>query len=286
MKLREYLGSPKGFDEALTHGFPAAVALPEEELEPPRPRTSVAIPRSSMASHRGATNDASKFLRNEVLSWLENSDEEDNSIDEMAQHAVDEETGQSSPSIDDTNETFDVDDYPDRDEISSPEMQSPITPHNMDFITSIRPKSARYAPHALPAASMPASPRSPPPMTQIEWPLSNRTHDYPGAYSTPASPSTPAWPAAREMTIRMTLTRPELRASDESIYGNHTTGPGSTPTRFVRKQVAADPMELPSLHEITLEGEEHERAASIAAGRGHARKKSLWRKMSIGGIRK
>lgn len=279
LKLREYLGSPRGFDEALQHGFPSAMPTPDQDYGRASISTrATAQPRSSLASHRGGINDAQKFLRNEVLSWLDNSDdEEEEDVDEATEENRDDISERKVVFVpteeSDDAEGFDIDNYleHDQDDGSSPELASPITPHTADFIPLSRPKSARYTPHPLPAASMPISPRSPPPI-QGDWPLVNRVHDYPGAYSTPVSPSTPAWPAAREMTIRMTLTRPELRASDEQIYGNHGQA------RVLRK-AGTDPMELPPLQQLSLQ-EVAPRSKS-----GNTKRRSLWRKMSKGGLK-
>ena len=74
--------------------------------------------------------------------------------------------------------------------------------------------------HELPPS--PASPTSPISPSKVKKQHSRHakkyTYDSPSAYVAPRSPPM-IGPAPRQMTLRMTLTRPELRAADEDIYG-------------------------------------------------------------------
>lgn len=167
MKLREYLASPEGFDEALKFGFPRSTTAPRlqprEERRPPMHHRGMSV---------GARNFSRRFSNSELLaspitiptSVLTEEDEESDSAEELEEP--------STPSINGASHHF----------------------------SSYRP-SSNSSNHSLTS------------MGQVSLARSARSGSA----------------GDRDMTLRMTLTRPELRAPEEELYGRqqkehlHTT---------------------------------------------------------------
>ena len=66
-------------------------------------------------------------------------------------------------------------------------------------------------------------------------------YDSPAAYMAPRSPPATPVAAPRQMTLRMTLTRPELRATDEEIYGRSRSKTEPPVRQYAPKQGKAAP---------------------------------------------
>lgn len=147
-KLRMYLASPQKFDEAVEFGFPShagpdAVA-PRYQLPP------------IATDARNFSRDMQTFLRDDKVSFLEDTEEEDKGLES------------------------------DHDSIA--DVDSPVTPSSVG-------QSFRY--HTRKQSSNMSSMDSNglPPI----HPMAGRLN--------------------REMTLRMTLTRPDLRADEDQLYG-------------------------------------------------------------------
>ena len=99
--------------------------------------------------------------------------------------------------------------------------QLPSRPNVRESMT--KPLPLRPYENTLPVspAIEPHSPRfTPDSLMQHSRVAKNYSYDSPSAYVTPRTPPiTPLDGGPRQMTLRMTLTRPELRAADEDIYG-------------------------------------------------------------------
>lgn len=122
--------------------------------------------------------------------------------------------------------------------------QEPVTPSSHIPRAAAHPTFENAAPTAVRRTKTPhhksqqnlrASMAKDLPPLPLEWPptskkqpLHNYNYDSPSAYVSPRSPPAPPAEIPRQMTLRMTLTRPELRATEEEIYGrarSHTDPP-------------------------------------------------------------
>lgn len=187
-KLRQYLASPQKFDEALTYGFPSS---PQQDDDEPEPRRS---PPST------ANNDAKAFLHGEAMSFMDG-------LEMDLPPEVDDEARSEAP--------------------SEPDTDSPSTPGDAEWSwrTSKYNRLSIFGglnTDSLPSLSLNAYQ---PPVPPVRRPPP--TSPAPAMPRSPLllyDPSVPAAPDAsnllnREMTLRMTLTRPDLRADDEALYG-------------------------------------------------------------------
>lgn len=90
------------------------------------------------------------------------------------------------------------------------------------------------------------------------------------------------WPGERQMTLRITLTRPELRASDQEIYGmpytdnsEYDDGEESDDA----EDFGTDPLALPSLHEYEEDMLSMSRTRTANSASPVRKSTSLWRKV-------
>ena len=203
-KPRQNLPSPQKFDEALTYGFPSS---PQPDEDGPEPRRS---PPST------ANNDAKAFLQGDVMSFIDRleTDPPPEAEDEAGSEAA-----------------------------SEPDTDSPSTPGDADWSwrTSKYNRLSIFGgldTDSLPSLSLNAY-QIPPLPTRRPPPTSP-------APATPRSPlllydpALPPGPGAsnllnREMTLRMTLTRPDLRADDEQLYGWQTQQQRSGPLQQLQQ---------------------------------------------------
>ncbi|KAF2682838.1 hypothetical protein K458DRAFT_306591 [Lentithecium fluviatile CBS 122367] len=147
-KLRMYLASPQKFDEAVEFGFPSqagADTTPHRYQLPP-----------IATDARNFSRDMHTFLRDDKVSFLEDTEEEDKGLES------------------------------DRDSIV--DMDSPVTPSSVgqSFRCHTRQMSSNIS--SLDSNGLPPI-----------HPMAGRLN--------------------REMTLRMTLTRPDLRADEDQLYG-------------------------------------------------------------------
>ncbi|TVY55946.1 hypothetical protein LCER1_G003438 [Lachnellula cervina] len=168
LKLRVYLASPQKFDEAIEFGFPSLDGTDKENNPPRRISKEQAL---KGRSSRDAAGFKSSFATDGGISFL-----------------------------DDAASLFD-------DDVSMPDLDSPITPEGID--TSCRPP-----PRTSTSAYAYSGVKS-----------SNTSADYSHLGITkptvvkPQDGYTQAMAGSREMTLRMTLTRPDLRADETTLYG-------------------------------------------------------------------
>jgi hypothetical protein len=202
-KLRQYLASPQKFDEALTYGFPSSPQPDEEAGDPSR-----SPPPSS-------NNDAKAFLQGDVISFIDGL--------EIDLEAPEDEAGSEAA--------------------SEPDTDSPSTPGDADWSwrtskynrlsifggldTDSLPSLSLNAYQSPPAARRPP-PTSPAPAMPSRSPL--LLYD-PAFLPAPGATNLPN----REMTLRMTLTRPDLRANDEQLYGWQTQQQKSGPLQHLQQ---------------------------------------------------
>ncbi|KAL9069059.1 MAG: hypothetical protein Q9157_006303 [Trypethelium eluteriae] len=276
-KLRLYLGSPQKFDEAVEFGFPSTMQTTEDEINPlekslQQPPHGNRILNNDLQRFLAGTQDSLAFLdiSDETSAFLE--DEEDNS-DNRLDNLIDDHKGSL---VADTSSVSDLED--------------PSTPSSEldDQFEMVGPTPGHYLPSKKPSlASMKSSatPTSTTSSTLTPTPTRKRKPSDPEPPQTnkplPPSPSTlPLRPrpsdsyerallSNREMTLRLTLTRPDLRAADEDIYGwqnefQHSYSASNTNKKLrVRQlQLNADPLALEDLPPLV----EDERGAMGAFG--------------------
>lgn len=197
-KLRTYLASPQKFDEAVEFGFPSAGATAEVGGD-----GAVAATTTTTASRyqlppirtdaRGFSRDMQTFLREDRVSFLEDNDDDDDDEDVEGEGEVDLET----------------------DAESITDVESPVTPSsaaNMSMSTSTSTSTSTsfrnggrgHARHISPSTF--SSLDSSSGMRGVQPPRGGG-----GGLA-----------LNREMTLRMTLTRPDLRADEEQLYGWQT----------------------------------------------------------------
>ncbi|TVY24584.1 hypothetical protein LHYA1_G006288 [Lachnellula hyalina] len=168
LKLRVYLASPQKFDEAIEFGFPALDGTDKENNPPRRMSKEQAL---KGRSSKDAAGFKSSFATDGGISFL-----------------------------DDTASLFD-------DDVSMPDLDSPITPQGPDIVYRPPPRTSTSA-YAYSGAKS-----------------SKTSADYSHLGITkptvvkPQDGYTQAMAGSREMTMRMTLTRPDLRADETTLYG-------------------------------------------------------------------
>ena len=181
LKLRVYLASPQKFDEAIEFGFPS---IEDAEIRP--------MSRPSLSTRRFATAPPSASVEKTFF--------ED-----------------STPSVVDALDLDSESEYEDEaDEIQSlPERHSPYTPLESQFAETylLSPSvasqpsstSATFSHRTQQQASPPLIPQAP----VLSKPTIRRD---------PSEPLAQVLAGNREMTLRMTLTRPDLRADEGVMY--------------------------------------------------------------------
>jgi hypothetical protein len=197
-KLRQYLASPQKFDEALTYGFPSS---PQPDEDGPERRLS---PPST------ANNDAKAFLQGHDMPFIDGLEMD------LPPEAEDEAGSEAA---------------------SEPDTDSPSTPGDADWSwrTSKYNRLSIFGgldTDSLPSLSLNAYQL--PPLPTRRPPPTSPAPAMPRSPLLLYDPALPPAPGAsnllnREMTLRMTLTRPDLRADDEALYGwqsqQHKAGP-------------------------------------------------------------
>lgn len=180
MKLKEYLGSSDElFDEVIERGFPSPTQL-ENEGEPPKP-TQVRQSRRKLT----AIADYQRALKEDSLAFLDVSDDDDDEADDdLDNNDEDLFAAQSAPAMTTIPEAVGNTHYHSGTALSDGP-DTPITPRNTTFPTT---------------QSSDASPRS----------ALSRDRLFTPSF---------VFGGDRDPTLRITLTRPELRASDDEIYG-------------------------------------------------------------------
>ena len=252
-KLRLYLGSAQKFDEAIEFGFPSVKKLAKHNTTP-----SKAPVQHHALDNRVLNSDVQKFLtsNDDSLSFLDLSDEpshvselEGDNVDIGSEHAIDE---LKEPLVPDNSSLSDLEDPKTPSTVCEDqfEMVGPTPGH---YLTSRKPSLASLkvspdpgtaTPLALPSRNSSAfdsantkykSEKPLPPDPFDNAPRSRKSHLFDsyerGLFSN------------REMTLRLTLTRPELRASEEEIYGwQNDMG-----TSKLSKHLHSDPLALEEL---------------------------------------
>ena len=236
-KLQRGLSSPQGFDEALEFGFPSVTQQPP--LNEPRRR-----PTRSPLSGQNANSDMQRFFRDNTLSFIDttevknnlelDSDDEEDDFDNDSFYLT-------SPSIASSREH-------DGDSVS--EFESPVTPKDGDMGTlqheAIRSMAGRSVKTTFPSQSL--TPK-----------VLRYFHD--------DGDVTFARHGGWEKTLRITLTKPELRATDEEIYGSHSRRP------FKADQLESDAEWVQCEDLFKLRGSDH------------GRMRSLWNRVRQTGVR-
>ncbi|KAL5625173.1 hypothetical protein BROUX41_005233 [Berkeleyomyces rouxiae] len=191
LKLRLYLASPQKFDEAIQYGFPAAAADPK----------SPALPLSLDSTLRDTSSLVSPKTKPSRVEFSMD--------DKLCTFLADDKSSVCSGVEDDMR--------------SSPEFEAPPTPqtppdkhtereeHEKKTLnlaaSTIKPKFISSEPvSASIASSTNTNMRSP--VLIVQGQKSSKPH---ADFETTL--------ASREMTLRMTLTRPDLRSDDDQIYG-------------------------------------------------------------------
>lgn len=270
LRLKEYLGSPKGFEDVLEHGYPPTFAEASTQAGQ-APKIGALSPHHSRSSITRTTatanNDAPKFLRSDIISWFDNEDEGEDS-DGNGENGEDTATIGARSALSE----FDIDDYlEDQAERSSVEIGSPVTPRANEIAGPVRPASTRPASHRPPAAATRQGPSKGRPSASLCF-------DRPSDYSTPISPVSPAWPGARDMTLHMTLTRPELRGPAEQPYRGSAVSPPAQDGPTYRS--------TPTGKNASLIRQDAGYSAGHEPQRSRGRSRSIWKKMSLVGSRK
>ena len=270
-KVRLYLGSPQKFDEAIEYGFPSSVQSTEDDIDPLEIPVSEPSPDSRILD-----TDLQRYLAGtqESLAFLDVSDESSTFFDE------EEEDSNTITKL--------IDEYRDSlvaDTSSISDLEGPATPSS-EFdgqFEMVGPTPGHYLPSRKPSlASMQLSSAST--STPGSTPVSRRPSTV-ESIDTMLSTNKPLPPDPldltprarrpyvvdsverelllnREMTLRLTLTRPDLRADDEEIYGWQNNVQQSKKSR----QLDTDPLALNDLPPFVEDG-------SGAMGAFAARKK-------------
>lgn len=184
LKLRVYLASPQKFDEAIEFGFPS---MDDKENMP--------LSRPSL-SRNHKTAPCKTFLYDDQPSIIDALD----------------------------------DDEDDDDTISLPERDAPYTPMDSAFHDGVllSPSIATSSGSSHTLFAVQTSPRQQyQPFSQISPQSSPRQQQHTAAKPIirhdSHEPFAQLLAGSREMTLRMTLTRPDLRADEKALYA-HTTG--------------------------------------------------------------
>ena len=271
-KLRLYLGSPQKFDEAVEYGFPSTTPSVDDNIDP----LDSSLQQSSLDS-RVLDNDLQKFLAgngdslsfldipDEASTFLEDEDENGvgHGLDNLIDDLIDE---YKEPLVADTSSVSDLDgpttpSWESADLFEDDfEMVGPTPGH---YLASKKPSlaSLRSSPIPPPPKAIPTLARQP----AVIEPLNTRSNTDKPLPPSPADDDA-ATPRARkpsradfyerallsdrEMTLRLTLTRPELRASEREIYG------WQTDIQRSRKlmQLGVDPLALDDLPPLAEDG--------------------------------
>lgn len=188
MKLKLLLSSPQDFEEVIEHGFPASPTTPMSPSTPHFSRRRAAT--GTISASAKASSDVQRFLRNDILSLF---DDHDGDFEREVLAAAEEASHDDDTSVGD--------------------MDSPITPQDAE---SIRPLRMHHGISDNPTFFFPESVTS-----ESKSRHSSSRHAPESSFDMPAGAP---WPP-REMTLRMTLTKPELRAPEEVLYGAHGADP-------------------------------------------------------------
>ncbi|CAK7233315.1 hypothetical protein SCUCBS95973_008553 [Sporothrix curviconia] len=213
MKLRVYLASPQKFDEAIEFGFPSTEVLSAHALggpagSPPigsstilsststkgnRISTATTAVEKRYLQHRGTRQTSTPDLSGTMRTFLADADNDD-------------ENGGNGKSDDDEMTKLDS------DQASIPDSESPRTPNLADVVISSNSNSGgrRRKTSSSSGAFRPYRMSSTNGATKSPQLLSGHRPSDSYAHA-PAS--------SREMTLRMTLTRLDLRAAEDQIYG-------------------------------------------------------------------
>ncbi|KAF1809626.1 hypothetical protein P152DRAFT_451823 [Eremomyces bilateralis CBS 781.70] len=224
MKLRQYLASPQKFDEAIEFGFPASAANNENTGRHSTEPTRISTSHSRQRRILSAANDAQTFLRNDDFSFLDNSDILSDDSGSMVYHdrstaattpaadldsASDSDSAPASPVT--PNDTHPLSSHP-----SNPEVDTDTIANVHAFVDRVTAsKFANIHEDILPPFTVNLS-VAPAPLLTSPSPKTSA-----GARSERDMWDEALSPGGREMTLRMTLTRPDLRADEETIYGWH-----------------------------------------------------------------
>lgn len=188
-KLRAYLGSPQKFDEAVEFGFPShhqegPYQYPDTHLgADPAAASALELPSDFLAPLT-LSHDLQSFMNDDWLPFLESDEEADH-----RNHARRADTVPEDPIHDDS---------------SVPDLPSPVTPGDHEEIyhraqrMALMSSSSSAARHATQLGGMHSAIKPQPSF------LNSYTN---GGFG------------MREMTLRLTLTRPDLRAHEEELYG-------------------------------------------------------------------
>ncbi|KAF2281181.1 uncharacterized protein EI97DRAFT_429243 [Westerdykella ornata] len=178
-KLRMFLATPQKFDEAVEFGFPST-ATADDTMTMTPPRRYQLPPITTDA--RNFSKDMQTFLRDDKVSFLEDDGDDDDDGNE------------------DKNEE-DEDEVDATDGDSLPDLDSPLTPSSAAGLSFRCGHTRHVSPSTF--SSLDGS--------TISRPSLNHNH-HPPLRIMPHV-------ANREMTLRMTLTRPDLRADEDQLYG-------------------------------------------------------------------
>ena len=202
LKLRTYLASPQKFDEAIEFGFPSADQQVGSSARPPPP-SSLDEQRKTFSS---AWRRRSRWTSmTKIHALVDDPDRDGGRIFEDDDTEEDE-----SEKIGDDDHTDDDDD----DETSSPDTEvQPPTPVDLD-LTTFR------SPHRLPTTD-PTTKLLFPPLHSSDLLTTARNRAFECSYTTGATGGGALTAAAnREMTLRLTLTRPDLQF-DSPVVDDH-----------------------------------------------------------------
>ncbi|CAK7264541.1 hypothetical protein SEPCBS119000_001049 [Sporothrix epigloea] len=197
MKLRLYLASPEKFDEAIKLGFPSTELLSATNTS--GSADSPPIGSSMVQNRRNST--ATATTRPDVTEYQRCATRQRNKLntsDAMQTFLVEDENVNAKSDDDDMAKL-------DSDQASIPDPDSPKTPSLTYAVSGIDRKtstsSAAFRPYRMSSSN--DAIQSPQPSSGLR-PFENLIN----------APGT-----SREMTLRMTLTRLDLRAAEEQIYG-------------------------------------------------------------------
>ncbi|MCJ1268821.1 hypothetical protein MMC22_008709 [Lobaria immixta] len=187
LKLRVYLASPQKFDEALEFGFPALLQAQETSILEAK-ETSLLQAKEIHIAPRRPSPSKQHHTAPSAFTWYHNN-----------------------PSADSLDSDSDTTSLP----------QTPCTPA---FHSTSPPQTPCTPPFREPYSPSPHSPSTHSPSLHSPPPRNTTSTDTDALHprKPPVKPYTHVLSGSREMTLRMTLTRPDLRKDDEqpdSIYG-------------------------------------------------------------------
>ncbi|KAL2891322.1 hypothetical protein HOO65_010680 [Ceratocystis lukuohia] len=191
LKLRLYLASPQKFDEAIQYGFPAAA------VDPKSPALPLSLDPSLCDSMSMVSPKTTKPQRTDLLV-----------DDKLCTFLTDDKSSVCSGAEDDLR--------------SSPEFEAPPTPQTPPEKNTERDDNDRKGLNSMVPATKPKISGSEPAVGNGA--NTNTISRSPvvivhGQKSTKPHTDFETTLASREMTLRMTLTRPDLRSDDDQIYG-------------------------------------------------------------------